>query len=264
MYKFDLVNNTLDYVLFEAKDSGGNAQPITAAPVLGLNPVINSIAPPTMVYFGTGRYLTESDLGSTSEQSFYGIADEDPGTSPSGALVGRDELFPKEITSETLTARQVEEGEGDNDDEIDWDTYNGWLLDFKTVAGERVDSKPILTFDQVIFPTVIPSESPCDFGGSSWLMRLTGVGDGPFDPPGDVCEGGDCFEGERQDTLTELTGPNPPPPPPPCQGDDCEPPTGPCDGEPYIIKQNTDGSTEIACQEDPSIVKGRQSWRQIQ
>ena len=41
--------------------------------------------------------------------------------------------------------------------------------------GERVVSLPILRNGRVIFPTLIPSPNPCEFGGSSWLMELDAV-----------------------------------------------------------------------------------------
>ena len=43
--------------------------------------------------------------------------------------------------------------------------------------GERVISKPLLVFDRLIFPTLVPSDEPCEFGGSGWLMELVAVGD---------------------------------------------------------------------------------------
>ena len=47
----------------------------------------------------------------------------------------------------------------------------GWFIDLPT-AGERQVSDSLLRGGQVIFTTLIPSEQPCDFGGSSWLMEL--------------------------------------------------------------------------------------------
>ncbi|GLQ49682.1 pilus assembly protein [Dyella flava] len=66
-------------LLFQAKDSSGNAQPITSAPAVTLNPNYPSVGSKTylglMVYFGTGQLLQTSDLTSTKTQSFYGVWD---------------------------------------------------------------------------------------------------------------------------------------------------------------------------------------------
>ncbi|WP_049721178.1 pilus assembly protein [Gilvimarinus polysaccharolyticus] len=255
MYKFDLQSKTLDYTLFEARDNSGNAQPITAAPVLGINPYRKSSNGQvgTMVYFGTGSYLTVGDLNNTKLQSFYGVAD-------TGAAVSRGDLFEKEITSQSGGSRTVYQGDGQFGDEIDWDTHAGWVLDFDTVIGERVVDKPILSFDRLIFPTTVPTENPCDYGGNSWIMALIGVGQlypgySPFaEPPSDpsephepgVCTGDGC----ETDTLVKLT-------PPKDKG-------LPCGGGAFIIQQNSDGSVGYICTGEPDVVEGRQSWRQIQ
>ena len=66
---------------------------------------------------------------------------------------------------------------------VDWDVYSGWYLDLKygnaasAAKGERVIVKPLLLFDRLIVNTFIPSPNQCDYGGSGWLMELTGVGD---------------------------------------------------------------------------------------
>ncbi len=56
--------------------------------------------------------------------------------------------------------------------------------------GERQVSDPVLRNGRIIFTTLIPSEDPCESGGSGWLMELDAV-DGarlpfsPFDLNGD-------------------------------------------------------------------------------
>ncbi|MDO6750099.1 hypothetical protein, partial [Gilvimarinus sp. 1_MG-2023] len=73
-------------------------------------------------------------------------------------------MFEKSFASVGGESRQVDEGEGPNGDEIDWETYEGGVLNFDTVAGERVVDKPIVLYDRVIFRTVVPTDSPCVFG----------------------------------------------------------------------------------------------------
>lgn len=250
MYKFDLQTKSVSYTLFKT-----DGQPITASPILGINPYrkYSNGQVGTMVYFGTGSYMTLGDLNNEDEQSFYGIAD-------TGEAVVKDDLFRKYIISESPgSGRQVYEGEGQYGDKIDWETKAGWYLDFDTVTGERVVDKPILSYDRLIFPTVIPTESPCDFGGRSWIMALIGVGGlyssySPFAEDlgegGTNNGGGDAPEGLADDTLSKLSTPT--------EGG------APCGGGTFVIKQNSDGTVEYICTGEPDIVQGRQSWRQIQ
>ena len=57
--------------------------------------------------------------------------------------------------------------------------------------GGGVFSPPQIRFGRVVFPTLIPSTSPCDKGGTSWLMELdalTGsrLDSSPFDVNNDA------------------------------------------------------------------------------
>lgn len=176
MWKFDLTSNSASgwavaysgAPLFTAKDSAGIAQPITGAPTLGYNEerggVIN-------VYFGTGKYFEHSD--NTHEtgdprHSFYAIADEAPVTGTRASV-----LFEKHL-SDSATTRTVP-----NDENMDWSnsSHKGWFIDFDTRTGEQVTTKPLLLYDHLIFPTLIPSAVACEYGGQSWLMELAAVGD---------------------------------------------------------------------------------------
>lgn len=177
MWKFDLTSTSAgSWVvaysgapLFTATDGASppNPQPITGAPTLGFNEqrggAIN-------VYFGTGKYFEHADNTNASgdpTRSFYAVVDEGPVTG------GRSALFPKEL-SDGASTRTVR-----FDEDMDWsDTADkGWLLDFNTRLGERVIVKPLLLYDKLIFPTLIPSDVACNFGGQSWLMEVTAVGD---------------------------------------------------------------------------------------
>lgn len=66
-------------LLFQARDSSGNDQPITSAPSVTLNPNFPGMNGQSylglMVYFGTGMFLQTADLTNTNTQSFYGVWD---------------------------------------------------------------------------------------------------------------------------------------------------------------------------------------------
>lgn len=177
MWKFDLTHTNAGNwgvayggtALFKAVDTNNKPQPITGAPTLGYNEqrggVIN-------VYFGTGKYFEHSDNineGSDPHHSFYAIADEGPITDPRNNTV----LFPKGL-SDSGTTRTVP-----NDENMNWSntSHKGWVIDFTTRLGERVTTKPLLLYDHLIFPTLIPSSVACEFGGQSWLMEVAAVGD---------------------------------------------------------------------------------------
>lgn len=157
--------------------SGGQTypQPITGAPTLGLNALKNN-AP--MIYFGTGKYFETGDNGSPAlpRQSFYALAD-------TGVTITKASLHQKTIEQASGAKKRTINGERSTDtngvvtSDVNWTTKQGWYLDFAVVNGERVITKPLLAFDRLIFTTFIPSNLPCSFGGSSWLMELVAVGD---------------------------------------------------------------------------------------
>lgn len=168
MWKFDLsaenpASWSLAYSnrpLFTAKDPDGDPQAITSSPTLGFN--IHKSPAALMVYFGTGKYFELADIGDSQTQSFYGIVDKEYAD-----VLTRENIFEK--TFEDLSARKLDA------EVVDWEAFDGWYLDF--TGGDRVISKPILVSGNLIFPTLIPSDDPCESGGSGWLMELKGVGD---------------------------------------------------------------------------------------
>ena len=174
--------NATNEPLFVAEDSSSNAQPITTAPVMGRN-IYNTQGgqPNLFVFFGTGRYLTDTDPASTATQSFYGVWDE-------GGTVARSQLATRTITESTASGREVRTVDGAT---IDWtDTLStakkGWVVDFTTEAGERVIESPLVRGEYVLFNTVTPTQSLCQSGGTSWTMALRFDGTTPTRPVFDL------------------------------------------------------------------------------
>lgn len=220
--------------LFQAEDKDdtpGTPQPITGAPTLGLNAQKDNAV---MVYFGTGKYFDPDDNSTAMEaqSSFYAVAD-------TGEPLGdRNDvtLHEKELADLGLS-RTV------NNSEVDWTEpgLQGWVLDFDTVAGERVTVKPILRFDRLIFPTLIPSDVACNFGGNSFLMELTAIGDRFI---GEDLLGENAF----QDSL--ILG---------------QPSFNIIDKDKAKLLFNlADGSMGEGDSDLPPSAFGRQSWRQLQ
>ncbi len=155
----------------------GTLQQITASPTLGLNRILSPVA--TMVYFGTGRYmLTGDDIVGSQIQTFYAIADKGVAISSTDRSTLHQKTLTASGTQRTITG-QTTGTTGNLTNAVPWATVNGWYLDF--TPGERITTKPLLLFDRLLFPTVIPSTDPCNAGGTGWLMELIGVGDGNLD-----------------------------------------------------------------------------------
>ncbi|MGI9288832.1 MAG: hypothetical protein ACR2P1_25860, partial [Pseudomonadales bacterium] len=105
---------------------------------------------------------------------------------------------------------------------IQWEgTYAkmGWYLQLATggsspvLTGERMVGRSVLRGRTVVFTTIIPSDNPCEAGGTSWLMALD-RGDGglapaqPFDHNGDgVLDSDDYLNGSKTSGIQgELSG----------------------------------------------------------
>ncbi len=168
--QWDIATNKLK--LFTARDGSGNVQPITSAPEVTKSP-----AGGYMVLFGTGKYLELSDTsGPYKTQSFYSVLDNQAGVAPKNNLA-RANLDQRTIATTSIggvTYRTVTGTSGAN--------ARGWYVDLP-IAGERVVYAPQLRAGKVIFVTLIPSSSPCEAGGTSWLLEVDPITGKPLTDP---------------------------------------------------------------------------------
>ncbi len=263
--------------LFTATAPDGTAQPITAKPEVGLHPDGG-----VLVFFGTGKYFEDNDdvVGTTPQtQTFYAVWDEGKTTV---TTMSRANLQAKTILSE-VTNPTLPDGStspfavrmtGDNcsttcfDNSVDYSGKKGWFLDLVSpvngAEGERVIHKPQLRDGRIIFVTLIPSQDPCDFGGSGWLMEMNGVTGqrlgpkSPFDISGDNSIDGNDRTKLPDNTLATVSGlkPNVGIPQAPTivkdQGKDKE----------YKYIAGSSGKT-AKITEPASFGKKRLSWRQL-
>ena len=147
------------------KDGSGRAQPITTRMQL------THIGTNRVMYVGTGRYLGNADLtdpgaasGIAWQQTMYGFKDKniDYGTNlRTGAT-----LVTQTLTKINATDRGI------SGNPVDWNTQDGWLVDFNPAAdpspGERVNIDPRLVLGTVKVVTNTPSSGgSCAIGGSS-------------------------------------------------------------------------------------------------
>ncbi|UCV29630.1 pilus assembly protein [Ferribacterium limneticum] len=184
LWKFDVtgsntnnwkVDNGAGTPLFTAFDDAGNRQPITAGLDIGTHPNGGY-----MVYFGTGKYFEKGDNTSTAQQTIYGIWDKTASNDEIAASTV-DTVSEKDVVlqkhSILIEMPNPLAGGGDirvTDDtgSINWANKRGWYLNMGVTSRERVVTPPILRNKRVIVTSMIPSASPCDFGGTSWIMEF--------------------------------------------------------------------------------------------
>lgn len=148
--------------LFTAKRSDGTLQPITTNPLLARNPLSNtdnSNTPNVMVYFGTGRYLSNGDPSDTQVQSFYGVWD-----AKTTSKLERSDLTEHKVVK-SGNNRQV------TGTEPSYPSVSGFYMDFPA-DGERIVDSPKTRGGILFFNTMKPESDPCDQGGSGWLMSV--------------------------------------------------------------------------------------------
>ncbi|MGE3296758.1 MAG: pilus assembly protein [Porticoccaceae bacterium] len=170
--------------LFVATDPVGTPQPITARPEVTRHPVSGVV-----VLFGTGKYFEEVDRRATppqQTQTFYGVYDD--GAAVTGS---RSALLQQSVIAE-IPASDPDNPSAGTANPVDVrvttllspsPAQKGWFLDLPTV-GERQVSRPIVRDQRIIFTTVIPNDSACVLGGTSWLMEMDSVTGSrlPFSP----------------------------------------------------------------------------------
>ena len=195
MWKFD-VNDANSSNWDVAYHSGGNPiplftteanQPITSQPQAAFHP--NNLGG-FMIFFGTGKYIETTDNSPTGQttQAFYGVWDQNKSSlvsfdSSNLLLQTIDNQYYSEFDTDAdgtddtgFTLRDV------SDNHINWSTHMGWKLDLmpQNISGspntnnfgERQVSNSIIRNGRIIFTTLSPSQSECDFGGTSFLMQL--------------------------------------------------------------------------------------------
>jgi type IV pilus assembly protein PilY1 len=164
--------------LFTAYDDTGHRQPITGGIDIGSHPTSGY-----MIYFGTGKYFEKSDNLLNTQQSIYAIWDKsssnDEIASNTVDTAAKKDLVLKKHTILFEQANTLAAGGNiritDDTGSIAWtggSAKRGWYMNLGSTTGERVVSYPILRNQRVIFTSMIPSASACEFGGTSWIMEF--------------------------------------------------------------------------------------------
>ncbi|WP_303783966.1 pilus assembly protein [Azovibrio restrictus] len=143
LWRFDLVDGSASAVI-----SLGSTQPITATPEIG------EISGKTVLYFGTGRYLGQSDLSNNDQQALYAVKDVE------GKTVAKTDLIQQTITGDKISNNSV-----------NWTEDGGWYVNLPDPK-ERSYLAPILISGTVIFASTIPEATECSPGGYSHLYMV--------------------------------------------------------------------------------------------
>jgi type IV pilus assembly protein PilY1 len=160
-------------------------QPISAAPAAAYD------GRNYWLYFGTGRFFTRDDKANVSQQSFYGVKEQDRSdtfdlTAPSdGDLVDVSNVFVYDDGIGTLSALPFSTGGSITLAPITPQTnpinvitfaqlknvmpgFDGWKIDFD-MSGERNLGQAAVLGDIVTFTTYVPSTDVCTSEGDSYL-----------------------------------------------------------------------------------------------
>lgn len=285
IYAGDLLGNVWKFDVSSANSgqwgsdykSGGNARPLfTTEANQPITTQLQVTSHPDglsgfMVYFGTGQYLETDDNNPFSQptQAFYGIWDKDL-----NSLTGFDsgDLVVQTIDNQYLEAFDTNGDSVDDtnyqlrdmsENELDFETSMGWKINLRPVAiegaansnnfGERQVSNAVVRDGRVIFTTLIPSQQPCDFGGSSFVMQVDyrdggALGYASFDLNGDgVFDDVDTNASGRMTdvgivpTLSILSD----------------------DGRDLAFGSGSSGDIDVMELNAGATATGRQSWRQL-
>jgi type IV pilus assembly protein PilY1 len=147
-------------------------QPITTRPELtSLNAGGTDY---TLVEFGTGRYLGNTDRANTDLQSVYAIKDYPALGTGWGTLRSRGDMVQQTLSSTTGANGQLLRTTSTS--AVNWATKAGWYLDLATTLnpspGERVNVDVQLTLGSLTVATNVPSENSCTVGGYGFIYNF--------------------------------------------------------------------------------------------
>lgn len=192
MWKFDISGAPATWSvgyggdpMFNAIDSDGDRQPITAGPTIARHP-----SGGYLVFFGTGKFFSPGDqmIHPTDQpvDTFYGIWDKDTGSDTWIELATVPDRTAL-LQAQTLLASQSVDANGvprevitSSAAPVDWTSKHGWFVDLIVGTdrnGERVLMTPSVVLGDVSFSTYEPGSDPCEPGGTSRsyiLSALTG------------------------------------------------------------------------------------------
>lgn len=165
--------------MFTAESSNNRAQTIMAPPSLVRHPDRQSY----LIVFGTGKYYEEGDAGGdlSAAQSIYAIWDKETKAQDTSALsISRADLleqsFIENVVGKNAVADVNREARTLSDNEMDWESKKGWVLDLKVgesaLTGEMLINDMRVVGTTLLFSTLVPNDDPCAHGAGNWLYAI--------------------------------------------------------------------------------------------
>jgi type IV pilus assembly protein PilY1 len=156
--------------MFVAKDGSGNLQPITGMIGAGIDARKGDLNfGKRFIFFGSGRYITTSDVTNNAAQSWYGLIDDD------AVITARSELKARSIELETTIdsspARAFSLAVSG-----DMAGKRGWYIDLVSPSlgntGERMIGEHKFFGSVLLASSMIPSTDTCTPGGTGYLNAI--------------------------------------------------------------------------------------------
>ncbi len=157
--------------MFVAKDSAGTRQPITTMIGVGINGrKTDANFGKRYVFFGTGRYITSTDVTSTATQSWYGLMDQ-------GAVIAARSSLKQRTIDLTGTVA------GNNARAFslpvagDMAGKSGWYIDLVppgsgAVGGERMIGEQKFLGTVLVASSIVPNSNACVPGGQGYINAI--------------------------------------------------------------------------------------------
>ncbi|WP_297574833.1 pilus assembly protein [uncultured Deefgea sp.] len=179
LWRFDLTDSSPSNfkVISPPIYDAGTSKPIVMRPaVMAVN---SSSGEPigSLVMFGTGKLLTDSDRSDTSQQTFYAVLDkmEDLFSTITESNLQKQEILTTQTQSGSSTIRAGtyrKLSSNSIDLQSDSNTKLGWFINLP-VSSERLVTSPMIFEDKLLFGTGIPlATEKCLPGGKGWIMGV--------------------------------------------------------------------------------------------
>lgn len=148
--------------LFTARDTDGNIQSISSAPV-----IYPYRAGGNMVVFGTGRLLESVDRSTTATHSIYGVWDSGQSEAANFGIVrAKLDQMTVDVTNATTSAIS-----GTTSSYSNSSAKRGWFFELPR-SKERIVVDPVTAAGVVQFSSTIPPSSECSDNGNSYVYFL--------------------------------------------------------------------------------------------
>ncbi len=179
--------------VYQYTDSGSSEVRYSVQPITTKPSIAGNLENRPVIIVGTGKYLTTGDKTDRSVQSIYGLEDRSYYNPDSVIAPSCDSLTCLRNASELplysmrmsglLSENPAHEGFRDiirptrDGAVVEYNSklYAGWVVDMNYAAGEKVVVNSTVQDRHVYITTMVPSDDPCEGGGTGHLYDLNVV-----------------------------------------------------------------------------------------